>query len=464
VVCTWSTIARGRPVAPSPFVSRLALSGRAHEIKAPAAWRPLDPADGGGPVSALEHSVARAEAAGTDHLTPFFAAALAEGRELCGGASGVPVPDLAAARSAVIVRAEDPPPFESPGPWSGLVGPGVVGGDRDAWVTTFERTATCPWQRFVTHRLGVMPMPDPGDGLPDVDPQLVGNVAHQVLQRIVDEALGERVETLGRAVTRSPQTVRWPLDRDLDRMLAEAADRAVRTEGLAVYRLAPLVAARAREILQTARTVAWGDDGRLDGVIGAELVGELDLDEPQLTIRFRADRADATRDGLVLVDYKTGKPASDKKNADGRAADLAGRVARGRLLQAVAYALAVAGEHHDGTGRYLYLRPEIGSAPDEAREAAIRSDDAAVTASFRESVAAVREAQQAGAMFPRVEEADKPSQQPIHCSYCPVKEACRRDDSTFRRRLVEWMGDAGVTPDATGLAARRLWWLGVADD
>jgi RecB family exonuclease len=247
-------------------------------------------------------------------------------------------------------------------------------------------------------------------------------------------------------------------------MLGEAADSAVRTEGLAVYRLAPLVAARAREILQIARTVGWRDDGRLDGVVGAELVGELDLDEPQLTIRFRADRADSTDDGLVLVDYKTGKPASVKKTLDGRAADLAGRVARGRLLQAVAYALAVTGDHHDGTGRYVYLRPEIGSAPEEARDAAIRSDDAAVVESFRQAVAVVREAQQTGAMFPRVEEADKPSQQPMHCGYCHVKEACRRDDSTFRRRLVEWMGDAGVTPDVTGLAARTLWWLGVADD
>jgi hypothetical protein len=41
-----------------------------------------------------------------------------------------------------------------------------------------------------------------------------------------------------------------------------------------------------------------------------------------------------------------------------------------------------------------------------------------------------------------------------------VAEACRRDDSGFRRRLVEWMGAAARSDDRDEKAARELWWLG----
>jgi hypothetical protein len=41
-----------------------------------------------------------------------------------------------------------------------------------------------------------------------------------------------------------------------------------------------------------------------------------------------------------------------------------------------------------------------------------------------------------------------------------VAEACRRDDSAFRRDLVRWMnGDEGAGESAAD-AARDLWWLG----
>ena len=48
-----------------------------------------------------------------------------------------------------------------------------------------------------------------------------------------------------------------------------------------------------------------------------------------------------------------------------------------------------------------------------------------------------------------------------HCKYCRVAEACRRDDSGFRIRLIEWMQSTETNPVPAARSARRLWWLGV---
>jgi hypothetical protein len=42
-----------------------------------------------------------------------------------------------------------------------------------------------------------------------------------------------------------------------------------------------------------------------------------------------------------------------------------------------------------------------------------------------------------------------------------VSEACLRDDSGFRRRLVEWMGAHDEDDSPAVAAARALWWLGL---
>ena len=72
-------------------------------------------------------------------------------------------------------------------------------------------------------------------------------------------------------------------------------------------------------------------------------------------VRFRADRADRAGDRLVLVDYKSGKPVSTAKTPKTRESHLRAKIARGRLLQAAAYAGSAGA---DGSGRYLYLKPD----------------------------------------------------------------------------------------------------------
>ena len=74
-------------------------------------------------------------------------------------------------------------------------------------------------------------------------------------------------------------------------------------------------------------------------------------------------------------------------------------------------------------------------------------------------MAAIEAALEAGAVFPRVREADGKTAD--HCRFCSVAEGCRWDDSTFRRGLVALLEDDEPTEDAALTAARRLWWLGI---
>jgi hypothetical protein len=126
-------------------------------------------------------------------------------------------------------------------------------------------------------------------------------------------------------------------------------------------------------------------------------------------------------------------------------------------MQAVAYAKASPSD--EGVGRYVYFRPEIGRAPPEARIVEVSGQNKSFTIAFEDAVDAVEASLIAGAAFPRVDEpAGKTAK---HCGYCGVSEACRRDDSGFRRRLVEWMEAEDEPADEALIAARRLWWLGV---
>jgi hypothetical protein len=108
-------------------------------------------------------------------------------------------------------------------------------------------------------------------------------------------------------------------------------------------------------------------------------------------------------------------------------------------------------------GRYLHLKPELGDAPEEARQVRIARVMPAPSRSL--AVAAVAEAWRAGAMFARVAEPDGTDGR--GCKYCSVAEACLRDDSGFRRRLVAWLAAEDPTATPIETAARRLWRLGV---
>jgi RecB family exonuclease len=204
-----------------------------------------------------------------------------------------------------------------------------------------------------------------------------------------------------------------------------------------------------------ARAVEW-DEGVLAEVLTAEVSGEITIDDLDQPLRFRADRVDREPGGPTLLDYKTGRPPWEGAMEATRRRHLLKDVARGRALQGVAYALATRGT---GTGRYLYLAPDLGRLPEESRDVRVDAAEEDTAAAFRTAVLTVAEAWRAGGLPPRVEEAD--GKKGVHCGYCPVSEACLRDDSGYRRRLVEWMDARDRESSPAVAAARALWWLGV---
>ena len=229
--------------------------------------------------------------------------------------------------------------------------------------------------------------------------------------------------------------MRWPAVDRLEEILAEVAEALARRHGLAALGMAPLLAAQARPYLEVARTVEWGASAVIDGVVGAEVTGELIVEGVAEPISFRADRLDRRDHGLAMVDYKTGAPPSKAKGEDTRHRHLLRSIATGDTLQGVAYALAAPGPAAEG--RYLYLKPEIGGVSDEIRQVRIGADDRAAAEAFAEAVATIEASWRTGAMFPRMEEPD--GAQGRACSFCTVAEACLRDDSEVRRRLVGWL-------------------------
>ena len=383
-----------------------------------------------------------------------FALALAEGRnDSMTETATVSARRLASSRLAVI-RAAEPDEGSPPvGPWSGFVGSATTPGNR-LWVTSLEGVATCPWQSFLHRRLGVRPLPDPHLGLPDPDHRLVGAVVHEVLERIVIEVTKAARLGYDEALERTPVSVPWPSTSRVDDVLNEAARRVVFDEGLSGFGLARLLVAGAGPVLAVAADIEWNGATMLEGVLAPEITGGVAIPRSGRTIAFRADRLDR---GPAATDYKTGRPLSNGKKPETRFDHLFKKVSRGRVLQAVAYALA--GPSDVGVGRYVYLKPDIGDAPPESRviEAAAGNED--LSGAFFDSVEAIESALEMGAAFPRVREAD--GKKADHCRFCSVAEGCRRDDSEFRRRLVQLLEDDEPSDDAAINAARRLWWLGV---
>ncbi len=453
IFLSWHLSAGDAKLSQSPFVDRLGLRAEAPAIqRACALW---DPERGNEMVRpAWEHAVVAAIRTGGRAIEPLFEAALAEGAA-ASGHEGDAVAELAAARVAVLAAVEATGTAE-PGPWSGYVGAEAKVSEEALWVTHVEGFATCPWRAFVNRRLGVRPLADPHLDLPDPGGRLVGLVVHDVLEAIVLDAVGDRVSELSDAVDRSPVEVSWPNGERFEELLRGAARRVAREEGLSALGFGPLLAARARPFLEVARQLEWGERGLLGGVLAAEVVGEATAAGADVKLGFRADRVGRAPEGTLLVDYKTGAPWTKVKDEAKRRRDILLRVARGRGLQAVAYALAPSG---GGVGRYIFLKPVI-EGDDASRIVTLESEDTEALALFAEVVRAVLEAGAQGVVFPRVEEADDDGV-PAHCKYCAVAECCQRDDSRFRQRLVGGMAAADSAESTAAATARRLWWLGV---
>ncbi|MGD8441247.1 MAG: PD-(D/E)XK nuclease family protein, partial [Holophagae bacterium] len=450
---SWHLRENGSKMAPSPFAERLRRTGGSVDVSTvPGLWSPDAEPDGARP--AYEHAVRLASAVSSADLDDLLALAVHEGRG-AGSTASIPPERVAAARLAVVRAVERRPSATDAGPWSGFLGD-VGLGDR-VWVTVLERTAICPLQAHLERGLGIRPLPDPHLGIPDPDQRLLGSVVHDVLERIVTGGRDAVRVAFDEALAHAPISVPWPSSDRLEMLLDDAARRVVFDEGLGGFGLVPLLVARARPVLDVAAEIEWRGGTNLDDVLAAEIEGEVGPVAGGPAVAFRADRLDV---GPVATDYKTGRPVSTVKTPTVRSDHLMREVRRGRKLQAAAYAMAApAGV---GRGRYVSLKPDIGDAPPDCRVAEAASDDPELSAAFANAVVTISSARSTGVAFPRVVE---PEGRPAdHCRYCPVAEACRRNDSAFVDQLVELMEGGDERADGPFGAARRLWWLGVDRD
>jgi len=452
VSLSWHLGAGDATLSRSPFIDRLGPGSPARAVvRVPGLWALEGGNDRVRP--AWEHAIVAAVRGRGAGMPPLLEAAF---EETALGNTGIGSSgELAAARAAVLAAVEARAGAGA-GPWSGFVGTAVDRPGRAAWVTQLEAVATCPWRAFVNRRLGVRPLADPLLDLPDPGGRLLGLVVHEVLEGIVLEVIGEPVPGLEAALERAEVRVPWPRRERFEELLRAAAQRVARDEGMAALGLGRLLAARARPYLEVARELEWGEDGVLAGVLAAEVVGTAQVAAAAQPLAFRADRVTRRASGALLVDYKTGAPWTKVQDEGKRRRDVLARIARGRNLQAMAYALAPEG---GGEGRYLFLKPEV-DGPVEARSLTVAADDAEAVALWAGSVAAVGAASELGVVFPRVEEPGS-SAVPAHCRSCEIAECCLRDDSRFRKRLVDFMAEEAPGATAAEIAARRLWWLGV---
>jgi hypothetical protein len=436
----------------SPFVADF-LPGDAPDPVAPPVWSSRRANLGLRP--AWEHAVLAATNGPREDFTQILEIAFKGSAILENEANSAA---LARSRCEILEQVDPEKSQAGINPWFGFVGAVEPEEEVGPPVTKTEDVAECPWASFVTRCLGVSPLPDPQLGLPDPKGRLVGEVVHRVLEQIVRDGLGETPdETLEEAAERPGTSVPWPTEKRLNSILESASHEVAVEAGLAPFGMSALLAARSRPYLEVARRVEWGDAGRLNSVLATEVKGQVDLPGNGRRLRFRADRVDRDGNGLCLVDYKTARPASTGKKENTRRKHLLKEVSTGRKLQAAAYAAAA--EDGSARGRYLWLRPDIGDAPEEARTAVIGGDQTDFAAALAEAVDVVGSARESGAMFPRVEEVGS-DKLPDHCRYCAVAEVCRRDDSAFRRRLVVWMENSDAATQEAEAAARRLWHLG----
>ncbi len=445
----------GAKASPSPFVVRLCREGQVRAVPVGDVLH-LPPADRRDPLAprpAFEHALLAAHRTGRAGLAPLLAAARDEGR----ARAALERDDgtrWAEARLRVLEEIDAVGAAAGPGPWAGLMGAAAWSG-RLPSVTALELIAACPFQALLVRRLRVEEGVDPRHGLPDPGGAGLGLLVHGVLERIVTQAGAAAGGSLIELETRPPTAVPWPSDDDLGRLLRDQAAAVAGALGMSARGLAMLLAARARPFLEVARRADWGTGDMAREVLGAEVSGEAAVDGVDEPLRFRADRVDRAGDGLLLVDYKTGRPPSGAKGEGKRQEHLLEKIARGSALQGPAYAAAASSQ--PTRGRYLYLRPDI-SGPEASRLVETSPAVPEMEAAFSKAVAVIARAWRSGAFFPRVEEAN--GAVPSACRWCEVREACLRDDSGFRSRLVDWVGSADTGTSEVARSAAELWWLG----
>ena len=148
-------------------------------------------------------------------------------------------------------------------------------------MTQAENTARCPWQTFLGRLLRLETPFDALDALPGIEPRLVGSLVHDVLERIVMQRIPTR-PTLEEAARAAPTPVPWPDAAELEALLHDRAEALVRAEGIGLPGFARVLAAQARPRLAVARALDWSGPSGAVFALGAELEGEIALEDARV--------------------------------------------------------------------------------------------------------------------------------------------------------------------------------------
>lgn len=335
--------------------------------------------------------------------------------------AGEPPAHLARGWEAVRARQEG-----VAGPWTGFVGvtgPLITGAPRPLSPTALEDWARCPFRHFLARVLRVAERDDPQDieRLGVVDR---GSLVHEVLERFV----GEHLDAVAPGEPWSDE--------------ARARARAIGEEVLDEYEergrtgRALLWAHDRRHILaELERALTADDEMRAQlgsqpvavemrfGVEGEQPV-EVDVGGGRrVHLRGQVDRVDRAGDGLVVLDYKTGRPDDYRELDD----DL---VAGGRRLQLPVYALAARRRFGDDlpvAAQYWFVsdRGRYRRLPEEPEMTAERM------ARFVEALDVIVEGAEGG-VFPARPGEDswdyvRRRDHWAHCRWCAYDRLCRTD-------------------------------------
>lgn len=461
VTLSWQCVDNaGKELACSPLVMRLQIEGVLPEEPELSEAGPVErwlsegknQGQGGSAHTALRYAALHGSREDFRELLPL--AIQGVHREL---GLGLPSPDLAAARLAILEEMDldrssthGRTRFTKAGPYFGFVG---NRGDEDPrgnplYVTTLERYARCPWSSFLEKHLSVATPPDALAAIPVVDGLLLGSMVHKVLEYIAErsfagessDASARKEGTLGDLIAAQgePVPVPWPSEKELEKILKKVSRKAAldmgvpEWEGLLLRRLNPLV--------QRAKELDWEDGAQSVSCLGVELQDEIvfrEKDGSERRLFFRADRVDQALEtsALRLVDYKSGKSFLKNTSEAGRRKEMGRAIASGEHLQAIVYALSGEGR----TGAYQFLRPD---SPKEAANFEVRGDEDYARA-LRSAVTVLFKGMDQGAYPPRL--LDGKGNASKHCEYCSVSQACTKGDSSFRQRLLAVMGELSTS-------------------
>lgn len=439
VTLSWqSADARGKAQSVSPLVERLRWAGRWEKAPVVASpWAtPLPPR-----APAADHAVV-AGLAGAPFLTRPLRAALA-------AAGHGQAAEVAAAQVATLTELDGRAPVV--GPFHGALGAPVADDPRrrPLHVSVAESWVRCPWRTFLERHLGVEALPDPLEAVPQADERLVGDVVHGVLEAMVRRALPAPARSVRWALGAAGTPLAWPSPGELEAMVHATAERMLAEAGVRLPGLAHLVARRVAPMLDAARQADWA--GAPPEVLGAEVSGSITVDGVE--VHFRADRADRRDGDLCLTDFKSGRPPV-RPGGDKQA--LLREVARGRLLQAAAYAAAAPG----AVGRYLYLAPDL----EGGRVIQLFDTDLEAREAMEQALGVAIRGMADGAWFPRLSDPSD-DKEPRACGRCEVRDACLRGDSAARGRLfragrtLDQAARSGTELSPFDEAFRAAWWL-----